>query len=330
MKLNLNDTLNSALKLIDVRRAMRRSEPSACDETNRSLSPYIDGELDTNSRQTVEGHLANCPACRAALASLTALSRAVSQRPIAELSPDMSARLRMAIADEARSARPLRRLAAQSWAFAGAVAACAIVALFATHQTFPPFAVARHAAPTPVVVAQVPPVAVAPIPVAPLPHVWAGGPVLAAKSAPNVELHVVHPHVLPMLAVRPIVGNHVQPVRIASIHASDADVAPSVPADVQTMEPAPSSIPAESPAPVVDEPKAVVQPAEQRMPDNTVASVAVQSSTVSYEISGNEPTSLARRLHTAPASDMSSVVYLQHGRVNVSNGTANIVGAGFK
>jgi anti-sigma factor RsiW len=45
-----------------------------CDESRDLLSPYADGELDPVRSLEIERHLADCPACAAALAGLRSLS----------------------------------------------------------------------------------------------------------------------------------------------------------------------------------------------------------------------------------------------------------------
>ncbi|MFW6106934.1 MAG: anti-sigma factor family protein [bacterium] len=47
-----------------------------CEDVLRQLTAFSSGELPADVRQVVQAHLAKCPACRAALARVDALSAA--------------------------------------------------------------------------------------------------------------------------------------------------------------------------------------------------------------------------------------------------------------
>jgi anti-sigma factor RsiW len=85
------------------------------------IGPYHDGELDSNRRAEVEGHLPGCPQCTAHLASLRRISTRLSAFPIGDISLTEQSRLHrllnratVELADRAilRMALPLAALAA--------------------------------------------------------------------------------------------------------------------------------------------------------------------------------------------------------------------------
>jgi anti-sigma factor RsiW len=102
---------------------------------NEQLGAYHDGELDADRRAALDRHLPQCPACRAELVELAALSRLLAEAPQPRLSQMSMYRLHRA-ADavmEDRLLRTARRLSA--------VAACALVVcgalLMLTNETRP-------------------------------------------------------------------------------------------------------------------------------------------------------------------------------------------------
>src|SRR3954451_4732460 len=62
------------------------SSSSACDSA--ALSAYVDGELDSTSRERLENHLAVCENCRRELDGLRELSQAFTRYPYADLTAD--------------------------------------------------------------------------------------------------------------------------------------------------------------------------------------------------------------------------------------------------
>jgi hypothetical protein len=54
----------------------------SCEEIQEILGAYRDGELDSDMRDRVDGELASCPACQAALRELEALSNLVHRAVI--------------------------------------------------------------------------------------------------------------------------------------------------------------------------------------------------------------------------------------------------------
>jgi anti-sigma factor RsiW len=55
--------------------------PEACAAARTELGALLDGELDAAARESVDRHLAGCAACRAELALLRAVTRAVQALP---------------------------------------------------------------------------------------------------------------------------------------------------------------------------------------------------------------------------------------------------------
>lgn len=64
-----------------------------CDTAKATLEPYLDGELDRAAVDELEAHLDSCAACRAELASLEELKRAVRALPRRAAPADLRARL---------------------------------------------------------------------------------------------------------------------------------------------------------------------------------------------------------------------------------------------
>jgi hypothetical protein len=55
-----------------------------CDEVRELLSPYLDGELDSDERQRVDSHIESCQSCREALSSLRETVSLIQSMPIIE------------------------------------------------------------------------------------------------------------------------------------------------------------------------------------------------------------------------------------------------------
>ncbi len=73
-----------------------------CRDLLRSLSDYIDGELDEVLRATIEQHMAECGHCRIVVDTLrktVLLYHALSQAPM-PLPPDVQERLFRALEDQ--------------------------------------------------------------------------------------------------------------------------------------------------------------------------------------------------------------------------------------
>jgi anti-sigma factor RsiW len=96
-----------------------------CEEVRGLLSPYADGELDLVRAMEIERHLAECPACAAALERIRALSSALGDPALYyQPPPDLPGRVRAAVP---RSGGPGRRLAWRP--VVAAVAAALLVAV---------------------------------------------------------------------------------------------------------------------------------------------------------------------------------------------------------
>ena len=65
-----------------------------CQDVERLLDAYVDGELDVEHALAVETHLAGCPACTSRLEALHAVSRAVKSAPYFTAPDGLAARLR--------------------------------------------------------------------------------------------------------------------------------------------------------------------------------------------------------------------------------------------
>jgi anti-sigma factor RsiW len=65
-----------------------------CERPQELFSAYLEGTLDPAVRRDLEGHLAACPECAAALAGLRRIDAAVAGWPELEPSPALLARLR--------------------------------------------------------------------------------------------------------------------------------------------------------------------------------------------------------------------------------------------
>ncbi len=65
----------------------------ACKHTEDLLSPYLEDELTGKERQTVEEHLASCPACTELLSLMKEAKISLSTFPELEISQDLTERL---------------------------------------------------------------------------------------------------------------------------------------------------------------------------------------------------------------------------------------------
>ncbi len=130
---------------------------TACRDVEPLLSTCVDGELLEDDRAAVRAHIQSCDACRARLASLEALKRAVARAPRPTLPPALEAQIKRDVRAVARRGR----LARAGIFFAGvAAAAAAVFVLVPAHQAAPPgpsavlrAAVERHRLDLPVDVA---------------------------------------------------------------------------------------------------------------------------------------------------------------------------------
>ncbi|MDR3707890.1 MAG: zf-HC2 domain-containing protein [Capsulimonadaceae bacterium] len=339
MTRSIKHRIDRALKLLNVRRSTRSSNGDPCERYQLLLTEYADGLIDPRHRQIVEGHLNGCASCRASLAATQLFGHALSERPAAILSPDMSARLRIAIAEEVRGRRPQRISFTPGWAFAGAGALSAVIGVMLMHHVQGPVVVANNPIQRPSITAPV-----TPLPAAPDVEHSKANSAISASAAPtaarppaakpaNVAASVAGARRAPVLARRLHQDARSQPILVASQPIVNQSVisgpTASIPSETSRVASAPANEAQDVPTPTPVEPK-VADMKAQRAPDNDVASVPDQVSTASYEVTGNEPVTLGRRLHNARPSTASMVVSFQHGRVSLANGTANIVGSGFK
>ncbi len=99
------------------------------EHVGERLSAYLDGELDSAERSTIDVHLASCMACRALLEQLALVDSAVRQLPQAETDDDaaFAARVRSRVEAQGprevpRDRRPSRARALPTWAWAAAAA----------------------------------------------------------------------------------------------------------------------------------------------------------------------------------------------------------------
>jgi anti-sigma factor RsiW len=79
-----------------------------CAETQEMLDAYLDGELDLIRSLEMERHLAGCPACANAFASLQALQEAIRSAPLRHAPPRrLESRIRLALRKETAPRRSL-------------------------------------------------------------------------------------------------------------------------------------------------------------------------------------------------------------------------------
>ena len=106
-----------------------------CDELRRRLDDYLDGALQAEERTDIEGHLADCAACRAELDELEGLVRRLGDLPEAiepprDLWPDISSRLAPPVVVAGRFGSSARR-----WMAVAASVAAALAALLVAYST---------------------------------------------------------------------------------------------------------------------------------------------------------------------------------------------------
>jgi anti-sigma factor RsiW len=103
-----------------------------CNESNRLIDAYLDGELDAATCLRVEDHLAECPACREKLESRQVLTSLVAEEaPRYTASPFLATRIRAMLREEepAPAKAPWWNFLSLRWIYSGAGGAVAAVAL---------------------------------------------------------------------------------------------------------------------------------------------------------------------------------------------------------
>lgn len=78
-----------------------------CEESNQSLSAYIDDCLSEQARLAVDQHLDHCPVCRAELIELRELTRSLSGLSRPQVPTDLAATIKDALMIEAAAVRQL-------------------------------------------------------------------------------------------------------------------------------------------------------------------------------------------------------------------------------
>jgi len=109
-----------------------------CNETERWLDAYCDGELEVPRSLELEEHMRGCPACAQKRASATAMSRHI--RSAAFAAPEnLHRRIRAAVRTEPKADEPVQ-VRFQSWLFwaFGSVAASLILAFILAQTVFRP------------------------------------------------------------------------------------------------------------------------------------------------------------------------------------------------
>ena len=103
-----------------------------CENAAKLVDAYLDGELDAATCLEVEGHLAECPACREKLESRQVLTALVAEEaPRYAASPFLATRIRAALRAEepATEKAPWWNSLSFDWIYSGVGAAVAVVAL---------------------------------------------------------------------------------------------------------------------------------------------------------------------------------------------------------
>jgi len=350
MARNVKIRLEYLFERLRTRRSESMHKGDPCARYQTDLTAYADGEIDPASKQAIEGHLSVCPCCRANLSAVHLVGTALMARTQEALSPAMSARLRMALADvKQKPARmPLFVLPRPVYAVASLAAVAAVLMLGhhnirhdASHvqvalgvsqsRSDTPLQVPSAAPASPTVITSISSsVSTQPVshPSQNLPAASRVRPIQVVSPAHTARHEIVIESI--NRAVRSThpaaVGIAAQPVMLANQSGAAQDntapnVVPNVVAPVEKMPEQAAQVAA--------------QPDDQdhnvnRAPDNTIARMPDQSQLVAYEIGGNEPTSLGHRLHNTGQSMARSVVYLHSAHVRVGDGTANVVDAGFR
>ncbi|HOO15749.1 MAG: zf-HC2 domain-containing protein [Phycisphaerae bacterium] len=94
-----------------------------CQDAQKQLSAYHDGELDPARREDLVAHLQTCPACRAYLARLSLLNRVLQSGTPAEVPANLLPRVLGALASQRRRRR-IREWGIRITAAAAGLALC--------------------------------------------------------------------------------------------------------------------------------------------------------------------------------------------------------------
>jgi anti-sigma factor RsiW len=129
-----------------------------CDDIERLLEPYLDGEFEQDDRASIEAHLAGCPPCRGGVSAAMAFRSELRARLREALAPGTQAgtapdslRRRISVALEAEEARPAtwwRRVLSPLPVAAMAACVAGALVVFAGHRATDPLveeAVRKHA-----------------------------------------------------------------------------------------------------------------------------------------------------------------------------------------
>ena len=68
-------------------RSFVRPRPLSCQEVNRFIVDYLDGDLDDQTRLTFESHLRNCPSCGSFLDQYRATAQLIQDADEIEIPP---------------------------------------------------------------------------------------------------------------------------------------------------------------------------------------------------------------------------------------------------
>jgi len=150
------------------------------------LSLYADGMASAEEARRVETHLPDCTACRESLIWTQAMQRALAMRPVVSPPADLRARIASAIAASSAAPVPASITVRRAFVVRPAYAAAASMTILGVVASYgllhkPVSNTAHLVAPTPPMVATLPPVS-------PLP------PIVKPATGPAVKSHVVrHP-----------------------------------------------------------------------------------------------------------------------------------------
>lgn len=132
-----------------------RQNEDRCEQLRPSLSLYVDGVSTPEEQQAVELHIAGCAACRSVYEWMVATREVMTRRPAAIPPPEMSQRIRLALAatraEEARQAYRFRTIYRPAYALAATAVIAALLYGALGHKQS---GFGRH---TPIQVANVPP-----------------------------------------------------------------------------------------------------------------------------------------------------------------------------
>ncbi|HEY3330393.1 MAG TPA: zf-HC2 domain-containing protein [Capsulimonadaceae bacterium] len=356
MRKNNRHQFDHFLKSLGFRRSTHTSSSDPCNRYQTLLTAYVDGQLDDKRKHVIEGHLNACAECRASLAVTRLVGHAITERPSAPFTGDMSARLRMAIAEEARQSVRAPFFTPQRLAWGGAAFTLAVVSAFALHtqqQPHPttiainpqavitaPSMSANHnnsvvpSSKAPLQVAKVPTQLepkVAPMPVAAINRIVTTVRPTATKGAPTTVVASL-PYEKPMAPRKPVA----RPITNTAVAKLDTGrPAPTSTFVAPTPEPPTAAVASATP----DTASTPVSPAApehvasaDRAPANVVArNTDPAPSFTSYETGSAESVSLGRRLRNAGRVVAAHAsVSVDHANYRQGNGTANIVDAVFK